>query len=146
MSVKLATAIVMASILIFITGEGWGRDWKPYQATKEGDIYYFDLESLEKLPDNIIQVWVKTEKTEFDGGNLKRHVTEVTGGRKDKVISEIIQVLEINCSSKTFRIINLAVYDKDKNIKEYFNDPSEWNPISSKSVTNYLYREVCKSP
>ena len=91
-----------------------------------------------------MKVWTRTEKTEFSGGDLIKHVDEVTSGKKDKVIGEIIQLLEINCPGKQFRVINLAVYDKNKDIKEYYNDPSEWEGIAPESVTNFLQQELCR--
>lgn len=144
MRVRVMIMLSAIGLIILLCSDGWGRDWKPYQATKNGDIYYFDPESIENLTKDVVRVWVKTEKTEFIGGNLKKHVDEVTSGGKDKVTGEIIQLIDINCSIKTFRVINLAVYDRNREIKEYYNDPSEWNGIAPESVVNYLSKEVCK--
>ena len=144
MAIKLWSRVIVIGLLTLFSSEGWGKDWKPYQATKNGDIYYFDSASIEKLPAGMIKVWTRTEKTEFSGGDLIKHVNEVTSGAKDKVVGEIIQLLEINCPGRQFRVINLAVYDKDKNIKEYYNDPSEWEGIAPESVTNFLHEEVCR--
>jgi len=141
---KRVIAFLVLGIVILLNSEGWGGDWKAYQAAKNGDIYYLDPETIEKLPDDIVRVWIKTERTEFRGGDLKKHVEEVTSGRKEKVTGEILQLIDINCSRKTFRVVNLAVFDKNKEIKEYYSDPSEWNVIPSESVTNFLLREVCK--
>ena len=141
---KIMIGLFVLGAVILLNSEGWGRDWKAYQAAKNGDIYYLDPETIEKLPDDIVRVWVKTERTEFGGGDFKKHVQEVTSGKKEKVTGEILQVIDINCSRKTFRVVNLAVYDKNKEIKEYYSDPSEWNVIPAESVTNVLSREVCK--
>jgi len=144
MAMKLWRNVIVIGFLTLLSSEGWGKDWKPYQATRNGDIYYFDSESIEKLPGGLIKVWTRTEKTEFLGGDLFKHVDEVTSGAKDKVVGEIIQLLEINCPGRQFRVINLAVYDKLKDIKEYYTDPSEWEGIAPGSVTNFLHEEVCR--
>jgi len=144
MMAKTMIGLLVLGIGILLNSEGWGWDWKAYQAAKNGDIYYLDPETIEKLQDDIVRVWIKTERTEFRGGDLKKHVEEVTSGRKEKVTGEILQLIDINCSRKTFRVVNLAVFDKNKEIKEYYSDPSEWNVIPSESVTNFLLREVCK--
>lgn len=136
--------LLVLGIAILLNSEGWGWDWKAYQAAKNGDIYYLDPETIEKLPDDIVRVWIKTERAEFRGGDFKKHVEEVTSGRKEKVTGEILQLIDINCSRKTFRVVNLAVFDKNKEIKEYYSDPSEWNVIPAESVTNFLSKEVCK--
>jgi hypothetical protein len=144
MMAKTMIALFVLGVVILLNSEGWGWDWKAYQAAKNGDIYYLDPETIEKLPDDIVKVWIKTERTEFGGGDFKKHVEEVTSGKKEKVTGEILQLIDINCSRKTFRVVNLAVYDKNREIKEYYSDPSEWNVIPSESVTNFLSREVCK--
>ena len=136
--------LLVLGVAILLNSEGWGWDWKAYQAAKNGDIYYLDPETIEKLPDDIVRVWIKTERAEFRGGDFKKHVEEVTSGRKEKVTGEILQLIDINCSRKTFRVVNLAVFDKNKEIKEYYSDPSEWNVIPAESVTNFLSKEVCK--
>ena len=134
----------LIGFLILTGSEARGKDWKPYQATKNGDIFYFDPDSLETLPEGRVKVWVKIEKTEFRGDDLKKHVENVIAGKTDSVTGEIIQFLEIDCPDKKFRIINLAVYDKNKDIKEYYNDPSDWEAIAPQSVTHFLQQEVCK--
>jgi len=144
MAIKAWRRVIVIGLLTLLSSEGWGKDWKPYQATQKGDIYYFDSESVEKLPGGVMKVWTRTEKTEFLGGDLLKHVDEVTSGKKDKVIAEIIHLLEINCSNKTFRVINLTVYGKNKDIKEYYNEPSEWERIAPESVTNSLHEEICR--
>ncbi len=141
---KTMIGLLVLGIAILLNSVAWGRDWKAYQAAKNGDIYYLDPETIEKLPDDIVRVWIKTERTEFGGGDFKKHVEEVTSGKKEKVTGEILQLIDINCSRKTFRVVNLAVFDKNKEVKEYYSDPSEWNVIPTESVTNFLSREVCK--
>lgn len=141
---KTMIGLLVLGIAILLNSVAWGWDWKAYQAAKNGDIYYLDPETIEKLPDDIVRVWVKTERTEFRRGDFKKHVEEVTSGRKEKVTGEILQLIDINCSRKTFRVVNLAVFDKNKEVKEYYSDPSEWNVIPAESVTNFLSKEVCK--
>jgi hypothetical protein len=144
MMAKTMIGLLVLGIAILLNSVAWGRDWKAYQAAKNGDIYYLDPETIEKLPDDIVRVWIKTERTEFGGGDFKKHVEEVTSGKKEKVTGEILQLIDINCSRKTFRVVNLAVFDKNKEVKEYYSDPSEWNVIPAEFVTNFLSREVCK--
>jgi hypothetical protein len=141
---KTMITLLIVGVVILLSSEVFGRDWRAYQAVKNGDIYYLDPETIETLPDGVVRVWIKTEKTEFGGVDLKKHVQEVTSGEKKNVRGEILQLMEIDCSKKTFRIVNLAVFDENKEIKEYYSDPSEWNVIPAESVTNFLSREVCK--
>jgi hypothetical protein len=141
---RTVIALLVLGTVILLNSSGWGTDWKAYQAAKNGDIYYLDPETIEKLSDGIVRVWVKTEKTEFGGGDFKNHVQEVTSGNKEKVTAEILQLIDIHCSRKTFRVVNLAVFDKNKEVNEYYSDPSEWSVIPSGSVTDFLSKEVCK--
>ena len=144
MSHRSFRKIALIGLLILMGSEGWGKDWNPYQATKNGDIFYFDPESVETFPEGRVKVWVKTEKTEFRGENFKKHIDDVISGKKESVTGEIIQLLEIDCPGQKFRVINLAVYDKNRDIKEYYNDPSEWDVITPESVTHFLQQELCK--
>ena len=141
---KTMIVLLVLGIVILLNTSGWGRDWKAYQAAKNGDIYYLDPETIEKLPDGIVRVWVKTERTEVGGGDFKKHVQEVISGKKEKVTGEILQLMDIHCSRKTFRVVNLAVFDKNKEVNEYYSDPSEWSVIPSASVTDFLSKEICK--
>ena len=138
--------ILVLTLLFLISwnSEGWSREWKAFQATRGGDIYYFDPESVERPEEGVARIWVKTERTAFEGGDFKKNVDEVVSGKKDKVTGEILQLIDIRCSEKTFRVVNLAVFDRNKEIKEYYSDPSEWNAIPSESVMIFLCREVCK--
>jgi hypothetical protein len=144
MMARAMIALLVLGTLILLNSSGWGREWKAYQAAQNGDIYYLDPDTVEKLPDGIVRVWVKTERTEFRGGNFEKHVQEVTSGKKEKVTGEILQLMDIRCSRKTFRVVNLAVFDEDKEVNEYYSDPSEWSVIPSGSVTEFLSKEVCK--
>ena len=141
---KHILVFIVLGLLTLWNSEGWGKEWKAFQATRNGDIYYFDSESIEEPGEGMVRVWIKTEKTEFGGGDFKKNVEEVVSGDKGKVIGEILQLVDIRCSEKTFRVINLAVFDKNKDVKEYYSDPSEWNVIPSESVLNFLHGEVCK--
>jgi len=138
------TILFLTFSLILLSSEGWSREWTAFQATRSGDIYYFDPESVEKPGEGLVRAWTKIERTAFEGGDFKKNVEEVVSGKKEKVTGEILQLVEIRCPEKTFRVINLVVFDKDKEIKEYYSDPSEWNAIPSESVMNFLRLEVCK--
>jgi hypothetical protein len=140
---KLGTVFFWIVLVFLLQTEGWGEDWKAYQATKKGDIYSFDSDSIEPAKEGRIKVWVKVEKTEFDGTDLKGHVNEIQSGNKSKVTGEVIQLLEIDCPQRTFRIINLAVYSKNRDIQEYYSEPSDWEVIHPDSVTQELFRVVC---
>jgi hypothetical protein len=143
MTSRTIALLILCSVFLS-NSEGWGKEWKAFQAAKNGDIYYFDPESIEKPGDDVVRVWIKIERTEFGGGNFKKNVDEAVSGKKDKVTGEILQLVDINCSEKTFRVINLAVFDKNKEVKEYYSDPSEWNVIPPGSVTEFLLKDLCK--
>jgi hypothetical protein len=36
------------------------------------------------------------------------------------------------------------VFDKNREVKEYYSDPSEWSVIPPESVTNSLSGKVCR--
>ncbi len=96
LSAKLLMLLAVCGFTFIVNGEGWSKDWRLFQATRSGNIYYFDPESIEKLPGGVVQIWVKMEETEIAGDDLRKHVNEVISGRKDRIKGEVIKLLEMN--------------------------------------------------
>ncbi len=136
----LFVALALSNLLV---GQVYAETWRPYQATREGAVYFYDSDSIEHSPGDLLRVWVKVQNTLYRGEDVKKHADEILSGKREKITGEIVQLLEIDCSKKMFRVINLVVYDENREIKEYFNIPSEWNPIPPGSVTHSLRNQIC---
>ncbi len=127
-----------------------GAEWRLFQATSKGNIYYFDTANIKNFPNGLVWVWIKLIETkEFSEEELK--------GLKDpKIAKDIIkkktqeksreewkQLFEINCSARMVRTLSATLYNTDGNIKEDYELPSEWVYISPDSVTNSLTKMIC---
>ena len=143
--------ILLGLWLFFIYGfnKAEGAEWQLFQTTSAGNIYYYDATSIERFPNDILQVWVRIiETTGFSKADLEKlkdseRAIEVIKKAQKNSRSEWKQLFEINCSGRLFRVLSATLYDMNGNIKENYELPSEWTRIPQNSVTNYLAKILC---
>jgi len=137
------------SLFIYGFNKAEGAEWKLFQATSVGNIYYYDSTSIKRFPNDILWVWVKIIETT---GLSKEDVKELKDPKKamgvikkarEKSTSEWKQRFEINCSARMVRVLSATLYDTNGVIKEDYELPSEWVHIAPNSVTNYLAEILC---
>jgi hypothetical protein len=137
------------SLLIYGFDKAEGAEWKLFQTTSAGNIYYYDTISIERLQNGILRVWVRIiETTGFSKADLKKlkdpkKAIEVIKEAQKKSTGEWKQLFEINCSEGLFRVFSATLYDTNGNLKENYELPSEWTHIPQNSVTNYLAGILC---
>jgi hypothetical protein len=137
------------SLFIYGFNKAEGAEWKLFQATSVGNIYYYDPTSIKRFPNDILWVWVKIiETTGFSKEDLKelkdpKKAIEVIKEAREKSTSEWKQLFEINCSARMVRVLSAILYDTNGMIKEDYEIPSEWVHIAQNSVTNYLTEILC---
>ena len=137
------------SLLIYGFEKAEGAEWKLFQTTSAGNIYYYDATSIKRFPNDILRVWVRIiETTGFSQADLeklkdpKKAIAVVKEAQK-KSTGEWKQLFEINCSRRMVRVLSATSYDMNGNIKENYELPSEWTRIPQNSVTNYLAKILC---
>ncbi len=138
-------------MLLFVFGfnKTEGAEWKLFQATSVGDIYYYDPTNIKRFPNDTVWVWVKiVGTTGFSKGELKelkdpQKGTEVIKEARRRLTSQWKQLFEINCSARMVRVLSATLYDSKGIIKEDYEIPSDWVPIAPDSVTNYLTKILC---
>jgi len=136
-------------LLIYGFNEAEGAEWELFQTTSAGNIYYYDATSIERFPNDILQVWVRIiETTGFGKADLEKlkdpkKAIEVVKEAQKKSTGEWKQLFEINCSGRMFRVLSATLYDMNGIIKEDYEIPSEWTRIPQNSVTNYLAKILC---
>jgi hypothetical protein len=137
------------SFLIYGFNKAEGAVWELFQTTSTGNIYYYDAISIERLPNDILQVWVRIiETTGFSKADLEKlkdpeKAMEVIKKAQKNSRREWKQLFEINCSGRLFRVLSATLYDMNGNIEENYELPSEWTRITQNSVTNYLAKILC---
>ena len=142
--------IFMGILSLFIFGfKAEATEWKLFQATPTGDIYYYDPTSVKRFPNDILSVWVRIiETTEFSKKDLEKlkdskRANDVIKEAQKKSKGESKHLFEINCSANMVRVLKATLYDTKGTIKEDYESPSEWVPIPKNSVTNYLTEILC---
>jgi hypothetical protein len=137
------------SLFIYGSNKAEGAEWKLFQATSVGNIYYYDPTSVKRFPNDILWVWVKIIETKgFSKEDLEelkdpKKAIEVIKEAQEKSTSEWKQQFEINCSARMVRVLSATLYDTNGIIKEEYEIPSEWAHIAQNSVTNYLTEILC---
>ena len=138
------------SLVIYGSNKAEGAEWKLFQATSVGNIYYYDPASIKRFPNDILWVWVKIIETrEFSKEELEelkdpKKANEVIKEAQEKSTGEWKQLFEINCSGKMVRVLSATLYDTNGMIKEDYETPSEWARITQNSVTNSLTEILCR--
>ena len=130
--------ILAVGLAIFGYTEVWGADWKLYGSNDKGE-YYYDTRGITHPSKNIVRVWTRQNLTE-------KGVLDMVGkfGKEYENLSHTISLWEINCSEQENRGLSLTHYDRKGSTIYSISSPSDWNFIVPESITDSLYKEVCK--
>ncbi len=142
--------ISMFSLFVFVANKAEATEWKLFQTTSAGNIYYYDPTNVKRLPNDILWVWVRIiETTGFTKNDLEKlkdskKANEVIKAAQKKSTGEWKQLFEIDCLANKVRVLTATLYDAKGAIKEDYENPSEWSQIAENSVTNYLTKILCR--
>jgi hypothetical protein len=134
---KLGVILEIIGLVLFGHTEGWGVDWK-YYGTNEDGSYFYDTESITRLSKNLIEVWVQSAYSEK---SISHWVRE--GGKDFQDLDFTLISFELNCVERSTRYLQIVFYSKKGEIF-YPIDNDEWHFIAPDSMTETLYKEVCK--
>jgi hypothetical protein len=135
----LITLAISAFIVFLFSMEGWGTDWKYYGGSEFGE-YYYDTESMKRLPNNIVRVWTKEISSQ-------KSVTDMVGrlGEEYKDLGHINTLTEVDCIAKKCRFLVIVYYSKSNSRIDSFDSPGdEWKFMVPDSMLEYLLKAVCK--
>jgi hypothetical protein len=141
--VRRKYGVISAVIGLILLGhsEGWGEDWKQYFSTEYGK-YYFDVETLTYSSKVTLRTSVKIILT--DKG-VKSTVQML--GKEYGNLEHTIQLLEINCATKTINILEVTTYSKTGDmISREENSTPDWRPVSPKTPSEALLKAACNQP
>jgi hypothetical protein len=121
--------------------------WKYFITTTGGD-YYYDKINITKSS-NIISVSIyhsvmEGEKKDMieivKKGNLEQSI-------KYQTLNHVIEVVEIDCMNRKFRMIEWKSYDVNGNILDYDKFYNKiWESIEPHDIFVKLYNKVCVTP
>lgn len=137
------------SLFIYGLCKAEAAEWKLFQASPTGNIYYFDPASVKHFPNHVVWVWVRIiETTGFSEEDLKglkdpKRARDIISKASERSTGEWKQLFEIMCSQRMSRTLSATLYDKEGRIKEDYEIPSEWIYIPPNSVTSHLIKMIC---
>ncbi len=137
LSVKLG--VILVGLFILTYAEVWGADWKSYGRNDFGE-YYYDAESVNHLPNNIVSVWTKeisSQKSIVDMVNRLGIVYSDLG--------YINTLWKVYCVGRKFRAVEEVCYSKSNSFIDSPNvSEAEWKFIIPDSMLEVLSKVVCK--
>ena len=134
---RLGVILGIIGLIAFGHTEGWGVDWKYYGTNEEGS-YFYDTESMIRPSKDLIEVWVQSAYSEK---GISHWVREGGKGFQDLDFSFIR--LGLNCVERSARYLRIVFYSKNGKVFHPM-DNDEWHFIAPDSMTETLYKEVCK--
>ncbi len=122
-------------------------EWKYYASTKIFD-YYYNPTTVKQLTKDVVSVAGKqvikdAESREQYLKDLEKLKIPVSA-EEYKSFKETVSFLDIDCSSRKYRIVSMVDYDdKGKAISTAKGEGMKWEAIVQHSITDVLQREVC---
>ncbi len=128
---------LIAALSIFIHSEVWGFNWKYYGTNEEGS-YFYETESMTRLPDKSLRLCVQAIYTEK---GVSHWVKE--GGKEFQNLDFTLILSEFNCVEKSIRHLRIAFYSKNQKVF-YPIQNDEWQLFVPDSMSGALFQEICK--
>ena len=133
--------VVIGCSILFSYGEGWGADWKFVKKNSEGSVLEIDVASISRQPNNIVRAWLKLSHTKESVAEWVKQL-----GEDYKDFSYSIYSAEYDCTERKSRILSRIHYSSDGRIIFSENSPGEWTILTSSSLGDSVFKEVCEQP
>jgi len=152
LSVRLGVILFIIGLIISGNIEVWGADWRAYYEDDNG-FFYYDAEFISGHPKSIVRVWekmiLKEERRDLVIVRLRKSGFPIN---ENDELDYILELYQINCVDKEFRLLSHGYYDKKG--KVLYSFPGEvrrdlviepqWFEIPSNSQPEKLYKAVCE--
>src|SRR5574341_195436 len=106
-SLSIKSGVILIGLMIFVCAEVWGDDWKLLSSLDEADVYY-DVESITHPSKGVVRVRARSVYTEKGASEIV-----VNAGEEYRNVTSSIDLMEINCSERRYRILCTAYYSTD---------------------------------
>lgn len=139
-------------IITFIIAipEAKGSEWVSVGTALGDNKFFYDNETLTKLPNDIMKLW---EKVEYSAKQRKEHIKWRTrkGYNIDRydTLSHTLNLIEVNCTTRESRTMMTVDYSStfgslDSNTFKWQSSEG-WSPIIPDSMMENIYTAVCQS-
>jgi hypothetical protein len=148
---KTICFLLVAVTIIFLVSQAQGAEWVLFIKNSSNDEYFYDRETLSKLPKGIIKVWVKQiHSVEGRKIYIQQRADKGLSTKSYETLNHILDLWEINCLKRESRLMATSDRSTDGTILDSANfqrQPTEgWSPISPDSLGEILYKTVCSTP
>ena len=145
---KVICFLLFAITMVFIVSQAQGAEWVNIGSDKDGTEYFYDSETMTKLPTDIVKVWMKFQYS--DEGRRKYiqqwSSQEFDGNRYD-TLSYSLTLEEVNCKTRTARTMKFTNYSADRAVLQSISPKQEtwegWESIVPESMGEKMYKVVC---
>lgn len=143
------TCLLLSAITILsLVSQVQGAEWLSIGKDRVGNELFYDREILIKRSTDIIEVWVKgIYSDEGKKSRMQERIRSKATVERYEKLSYSLELQEINCAKRQFRIKAYTDYSSDEGILYKFiseQNPSEgWEPITPESMGEKMYQTVC---
>jgi hypothetical protein len=116
----------------------YAATWEILTVTVEGNITFYDKDSIQYLPGNIVRYWEKSIPSKDQRNRLLK-----AGGVRYRDLSTIRSLKEINCSKKQNRLLSVVFYDSAEGVLDSADETRQWRNIVPESLGENAFEELC---
>ena len=143
------TCLLLSAITILsLVSQVQGAEWLSIGKDRVGNELFYDREILIKRSTDIIEVWMKgIYSDEGRKARMQERIRSKATVERYEKLSYSLELQEVNCAKRQFRIMAYTDYSSDEGILYKFiseQNPSEgWEPIAPDSMGEKIYQTVC---
>lgn len=134
---RLGLILGVVGLTIFSNADVQGFDWKHYGTNEEGS-YFYETETMTRLSQNVVRLWVQSIYTERGVSHWVRD-----GGKEFQNLDFSLILSEYNCVDRSIRHLRIRFYSKDGEVF-YPIKNDEWHFFAPDPMSGILFEEVCR--
>jgi hypothetical protein len=144
----MKVGVVICGVVLTVTfgfmNQAKGESWYEMPKLPNGDVYFFDKDSVSYQSKNIVNFRQKVMAT--DRARREAFIRNLKEYGKPNIdynkYSHTIMLIEMNCKNQTFSSLSSIDYAKDDNVLRSSNDDKIYN-IRPKSASWYFFKSLC---
>ena len=145
---KTICFLLIAITMVFLVPQAQGAEWVKIGSDKDGNEYFYDSETLTKLPIGIIKVTEKTEYSDEGRKNLKQKMlSQGFPPEKDeayKSVKSTSTLWEINCETRERQLMMTNNYSAAMEMYENaILTGKSVEKIVPDTMAEVLYKAIC---
>jgi len=149
--VKRICFLLFAITMFFIVSQAQGAEWLSIGKDRVGNELFYDPDTLTKLPTGITKVWMKgVYSVEGKKERIQERIKSKLPVENYEKLSYVLELQEINCVKREFRVMAYTDYSSDGGILHKFTveqQPSGgWEPVTPDSMGEIVDKIVCPPP